>query len=72
MKPIIHLKNAKTDAPILTIDLEHTPGATLTFEITARMDESKLLGPIEQERWRLLGILGEQINLILRAHERNS
>ncbi len=71
MKPIIHVKNSKTDAPILTIDLEHAPGATLTFEIRARMDESKLLGPFEQERWRLLEILGSQINLILRAHEHN-
>jgi len=71
MKPILHIINSKTEAPALTVDLEHTPGASIAFEIKVLMDESKLLGPIEQERWKLLEILASQINLILRAHEHN-
>lgn len=70
---LINLKNARTHEPVFTFDLEHAAGTTgLTFHATVRMDESKLRGPLEEERWLLLELLAEQVNIVLESHRRAS
>jgi hypothetical protein len=58
--------------PFLTINLEDKAGAMLSVDITLRMDVSKLRGPIEQERWVLLDLLAERIQLLAENHRRQA
>jgi stage III sporulation protein SpoIIIAA len=39
-----------------------------TFDVLVSMDETKLRGPVEEERWVLLELLADRINLLLRNH----
>lgn len=55
---------------MLTVNLEHVEGAQLTSTVTMYMDESRLQGPLETERWVLLGLLAEQLNMVLENHRR--
>jgi hypothetical protein len=56
--------------PFLTVSLENEAGAMLSMDITLRMDVSKLRGPIEQERWVLLDLVAERIQLLAENHRR--
>jgi hypothetical protein len=71
MTQFLKITAHETGEPVLAARLEHVPGAELSFEVIARMDESKLRGPIEEERWVLLEALADQIGLILR-HRRSA
>ncbi len=69
MKQIFRLSQVETKRSLLTVRLEHVGGApSATFDVLVSMDETKLRGPVEEERWVLLELLADRINLLLRNH----
>ena len=57
---------------MLTVRLQDTPDAPLEFDVVVKFDKSKLLGPLMQERYVLLSALADQLDIVLRAHDRAS
>ena len=57
---------------MLTVRLQDTPGASLEFDVVVKFDKTKLLGPLTKERYVLLSALADQLDIVLRAHERSS
>ena len=66
---LLNIKIKETGKPYLLVVSEDVPGiGTWQTEITIRGDHSKLRGPIEEEKWRMIAAVWEQLDLVLRAH----
>lgn len=68
---LIDLKVKETGKPCLLVFSEDVPGiGKWQTEITIRADHSLLNAPIEEVKWLMLSTVWEQLDLVLRAHQR--
>lgn len=68
---LIDLKAKETGKPCLLVVSEDVPDiGKWQTEITIRADHSRLKGPIEEVKWLMLAAVWEQLDVVLRAHQR--
>lgn len=70
LRRVLLIQNARTKEPILMFGLKHEAGASPIHEIVLSMDETKLTGSFEEERWALVGALAEQLTMAWKFHQR--
>ena len=69
---LIDLKAKETGKPCLLVVSEDVRDiGKWQTEIIIRADHSRLNGPIEEAKWRMLAAVWEQLDVVLRAHQRN-
>ena len=69
---LIDLKAKETGRPCLLVVSEDVPDiGKWQTEITNCADHSRLNGPIEDMKWRMLAAVWKQLDVVRRAHQRN-
>lgn len=69
---LIDLKAQETGKPCLRVVSEDVPGiGKWQTEITIRADHARFTGPAEEMKWLMLNAVWEQLDVVLRAHQRN-
>lgn len=71
MDEIFKLTTKETGQRLLTVNFQDTPDAPLEFDVVVKFDKNRLRGTLEQERYVLLSLLTEHLDLVLRWHYRN-
>ena len=72
MDEIFKLTAKETRQRLPTVNFQDAPGAPLEFGIVVKFDKDRLRGTLDQERYVLLSLLAEHLDIVLRGQYRNS
>ena len=72
MDEIFKLTVKETGQRLLTVNFQDAPDASLEFDIVVKFDKDRLRGTLDQERYVLLSLLAEHLDIVLRGQNRNN
>ena len=72
MDEIFKLTVKETGQRLLTVSFQDIPDAPLEFDVVVKFDKDRLRGTLEQERYVLLSLLAEHLDIVLRGQNRNN
>lgn len=72
MEEIFQLTAKETGQRMLTVSFQDMADAPLEFDIVVKFDKDRLRGTLKQERYVLLSLLTEYLDIVLRGNYRNN